>query len=113
MQTAGGSRAAGSKLIDDTEQRRAFAIGRRAESLSCTFGRCAEIADAAGLLTVGHVAEVANQRRHPALIGFGVADHQIDLRSLLIPLGNIRVAPRGLAASDSFRVIQNSSTVNP
>src|SRR2546428_126600 len=57
----------------------------------------AEVAVAERLLSVGKVAEVAHQSSRWALVALSEAEHLVDLCLLLLPVGDVGLAPGSLA----------------
>ena len=99
------------------EERRPLRLRGRAEALGHAIRRSAEIADPAGRLAVGKVAEVTHQSRHAALVGFGIPDHQVDLRPLVFAVGDVGFAPLALAGAYVLGVVhaprRHGSTASP
>ena len=65
----------------------------RVEGLRGGGGGGAEVAEAAGTVRVGGVAEVADDGGHAALLGFGECDHAVDLGAAEGDLGLVGGAP--------------------
>ena len=113
VQLAGGTRSAGPQARDHRVGSVQLRLAGRAEVLADAVAGRAEIADAAALLAVGEVAEVAHQGGHAALVAFGVADHQVHLLLLLLGLRDVGIAPVVVAARDVLGEIDHGAAVNP
>jgi len=83
------------------------------EPLRGTLPRSAEIAYAARLLSVSEIAEVAHQGGHAALVALRVTDHLVDLRPLLLTLGDIGLTPLVAAPAHVLGVVHNGAAMGP
>ena len=104
---------AGVQGFQHPEGRRALRRRGWPEGLRRAIGGSAEIADAAIRTSVGQIAEMTHQGRHAALVGSGEADHLLDLRPLLLALGDVGLAPVALAGAHVLGVVHHGPAVDP
>src|SRR5258708_58324 len=87
---AGGDRRHRAK---HSKESRSFNLRCGSKSLGDALRRSTEIAHTTAGSAVQVIAKVTDQRQHAALIAFRKANHLIDLRPLLLPLGHIGRSP--------------------
>ena len=88
-------------------------LGGGPEPLRGALLRSAEIADAARLLSVSQIAEVAHQGGHAALVTLRVTDHLVDPGPLLLTLGDIGLAPLVVAPAHVLGEVHHRPAMGP
>src|ERR1700728_2961915 len=113
MQFSRRSRGQRPQLLENPIAGDSLRMGRSTESLRNAIGRGAEIADSTARSPIRRVPEVANQRRHPAMMALREADDLLHLALFLFSLHRVGGSPALDPTAYVFRVVQHGSFVNP